>query len=93
MSIDRSISGEADRHNDHSNDYDPADDPFNMASASQPILDTQILATRTWHRVIYKGIDPSLLRPYLGYKPLDVIKKSLTKTTQMARMIIKHPMR
>ena len=93
MSVDKSISGEADRHNDRTNDYDPANDPFNMVSVSQPILDTQILATATWHRVIYKDIDPSLLRPYLGYRPLDVFKKTLTKTTQMARMIIKHPMR
>ena len=60
MSIDRSISGEADCHNDRPNDYDPANDPFSMTSVSQPILDTQILATGTWHRVIYKDIGPFL---------------------------------
>ena len=79
MSIDRSISGEADRHNDRFNDYDPANDPFNMISSSQPVIDTQILATATWHRAIYKDIGPSLLRPYLGYRPLDVIKMTLAK--------------
>ena len=60
---------------------------------SDPLIDTQICATTTWHRVIYKEINPLLVRPYLGYRQLAVIKKTLDKTTQLARMIIRHPMR
>ena len=60
---------------------------------SYPLMDTQICATSTWHRVIYQNIDPRLLRPYLGYRPLKIVKKTLDKTTQMAKMIIRHPMR
>ena len=56
-----------------------------------PIMDTQICATFTWHRVIYQNIDPRHLRPYLSYIPLAIVKKTLEKTTQMARLIIRHP--
>ena len=58
-----------------------------------PLVDTQVYATTKWHRVIYQNINPILLRPYLGYRPIDVIKKTLEKTTQLARMIIRQPLR
>ena len=44
---------------------------------AHPILDTQICATSTWHIVIYENIDPRLLRPYLSYRPLQVVKNTL----------------
>ena len=69
------------------------DNSFCTLDMSQPLTDTQICATSTWHRVIYQDIDPRLLRPYLGWRPVDVVKKTLAKTTQMAKMIIRHPMR
>lgn len=59
---------------------------------SQPISDTQICVTSTWHRVIYQNIDPRSLRPYLSHRPLEIVKSTLEKTTQMAKMIIRHPM-
>ena len=65
----------------------------NILDTTTPLLDTQICATATWHRVIHKDINPNLLRPYLGYRPLDITKKTLDRTTQMARMIIRQPMR
>ena len=58
-----------------------------------PMVETQILATSTWHRVIHQDIDPRLLRPYLGWRPLPVVKKTLEKTTQMVKMIIRYPLR
>ena len=66
---------------------------FSMVNPSQPMIETQILATSTWHRVIHQDIDPMHLRPYLGWRPLTVIKKTLQKTTQLAQMVIRHPMR
>ena len=41
---------------------------------------------------MHKDIDLELLRPYLGYRPLDIIKKTLHATTQMMKMIIRYPM-
>ncbi|HEY8522855.1 MAG TPA: hypothetical protein VIL14_03760, partial [Nitrososphaeraceae archaeon] len=43
--------------------------------------------------MIYQNINPALLRPYLGYRALEIVKKTLDRTTQMARMIIRHPLR
>ena len=58
-----------------------------------PLMDTHIYATRVWHRVIHREIDPRQLRPYLGWRPLHVVKKTLERTTQMARMSIRQPLR
>ena len=69
------------------------DNQLNIVDMSKPLMDTQICATSTWHRVIYHDIDPRLLRPYLSYRPLEVVKKTLEVTTQMAKMVIRHPMR
>jgi hypothetical protein len=69
------------------------DNAFNTMLDDQPLIDTQVFATATWHKVIYQNIDPRSLRPYLGWRPTKVVKKTLDRTTQMARMIIRHPMR
>ena len=60
--------------------------------ASAPMVETHVLATSSWHRVIHEEIDPMYLRPYLGNRPVSVVKDTLRKTTQMAKMIIKTPM-
>ena len=80
-------------HADQGSGETSGEEEFNILDESMPILDTQICATATWHRAIPKEIDPKLFRPYLGYRPLNVIKKTLQKTTQMAKMTIRHPMR
>ena len=66
---------------------------LSIVDYEKPIIDTMILATSTWHRVIYHDIDPRLLRPYLSYRPIEVVKKTLDVTTQMAKMVIRYPMR
>ena len=55
--------------------------------------EAHILATKAWHRVIHKDLDPSYLQPYLGYRPVSVIQETLKRTTQLAKMVIRHPMR
>jgi len=72
MSVNNDTLGENDQPND-------PNDQFDFTDVTQPLIDSQILATATWHRVIYKDIDPNLLRPYLGYRPLDVVKKHLLR--------------
>ena len=65
---------------------------LNLIDPSKPMMDTRIFATTAWHRVIHKEIDPRRLQPYLGYRPIRVIKKTLEKTTQMAKMTLRHPL-
>ena len=48
---------------------------------------------RSWHRVTHQNVDPEKIRPFLGFRPLEVIKKTLKNTTQLAKMIIRNPMR
>jgi len=38
-------------------------------------------------------IDPKKLRPFLGWRPLEVLKRTLECTTQLARMTIRTPLR
>ena len=54
---------------------------------------TTAFLMKSWHRVIHKDIDPEKIRPYLGYRPLHIVKKTLEKTTQLAKMVIRNPMR
>src|SRR6476660_567171 len=67
-------------HNDSNNDYDRHNDrhnDFDMSSVTSPVIEFHILAPSTWHRVIHKDIPPKLLRPYLGWRPLSVVRKTL----------------
>jgi hypothetical protein len=48
---------------------------------------------QVFYRVLHQNLDPKQLQPYLGYAPLEIIKKTSTKTTQMAKMIIRAPLR
>lgn len=65
---------------------------FNLLDPQKPIMDTHIFATSAWHRVIHREIDPKQLQPFLEYRPLRVIKKTLQRTTQMAKMTLRHPL-
>ena len=53
----------------------------------------QAFALKTWHRVLHKDLDPRKLRPFLGFRPAEIVRKTLENTTQLARMIIRHPLR
>lgn len=64
-----------------------------MTDVTLSIMKSHVLASATWHRVTHREIDPKILRPYLGYRPLPVVIKTLDKTIQMAKMIIRSPMR
>ena len=54
---------------------------------------TRANAIATWHRVNYQDIDPKLLRPYLAWGPIRNVKDTLSRTTQMAKMIVNRPLR
>ena len=56
-------------------------------------MDSRVFAVASWHRVLHKNLEPKQVRPYLGYAPLKVIQKTLSRNTQMAKMIICAPLR
>jgi hypothetical protein len=45
-------------------------------------------AMKSWHRVLHKELDAQKLRAFLGFRPIDIVRKTLANTTQMARLII-----
>jgi hypothetical protein len=84
--------------------YDEFDDedagyPISDLERVSRAFDSRVFAVQasskmpSWHRVKHLEIDPTLLQPYLGYRPLRIIKKTLEKTTQLAKMTIYYPMR
>ena len=56
-------------------------------------FDSFAYAVASWHRVMHENVDPRKLQPYLGYRPLDIIKATIKNTTQMAKMVIRYPLR
>jgi hypothetical protein len=50
-------------------------------------------AMKSWHRVLHKELDAQKLRAFLGLRPVDIVRKTLANTTQMARLIIRDPFR
>ena len=62
-------------------------------SVAQDNFDSRVYAVASWHLVLHKNLEPKQLQPYLGYAPLDVIRKTLDRTTQMAKMILCAPLR
>ena len=52
-----------------------------------------VYAVSSWHRVLYDEVDPRRLQPYLAFRPLDIVKATLRSTTQLARMVIRYPLR
>ena len=51
------------------------------------------LKIKPWQRVHCPQADPQELRKCLAWRPLDIAVKTLEHTTQMAKHIIRHPMR
>src|SRR5687768_12109288 len=80
-------------NNDYSNDYDCHNDRFDMTDMILPIMESHVLATATWHRVIYRSYDLNILRPFLAFRPRRVVEKTLEKTTQLAKMTIRNQLR
>ena len=54
--------------------------------------DTNAYAVKSWHRIIHSTIDPKRVQPFLGWRPLQVIRKTLECTTQLARMALRIPL-
>ena len=58
-----------------------------------PMMETQVLAASAYRRSVHQSLDPAKLQPYLGWRPVKVVKETLRKTTQLARMVIRYPLR
>jgi hypothetical protein len=72
----------------------PENDFFGfLCDKHKDVFDSRVFAVASWHRVLHKNLEPSQVRPYLGYAPLRVIARTLARTTQMAKMIIRAPLR
>ena len=66
---------------------------FTTMEPAENAFDSRMFVVASWHRVLHKNLEPKQLQPYLGFAPLKVIKRTLERTTQMARMIIRSPLR
>ena len=64
-----------------------------LMNVNEEASEAQVFAAKAWHRVIHNELDPTHLQPYLGYRPKRVIQETLKRTTQLAKMIYRHPMR
>ena len=64
---------------------------FDLDNSPTGGFDSCLFAVASWHRVLHKDLDPLQLQPYLGYAPLKVIRRTIARTTQMAKMIIRTP--
>ena len=83
--------------------FDPSDDEVLIPNIGTTVMcplfgnethhSVSANATTTWHRTDYKSLDPEQVQPYLAWRPLDVVKKTLEKTTQLAKMIVRFPLR
>ena len=56
-------------------------------------FDSRLFAVASWHRVLHRNLDPKQLQPYLGFASLKTIRHTISRTTQMAKMIIRAPLR
>ena len=64
-----------------------------MTKMTMPVIESHVLALATWHRAIYSQVDPELIRKFLAFRPKKVVIKTLEKTTQLAQMTIRYPLR
>ena len=65
----------------------------NFVFAPSRAANIRNLSKKPWHRIHYPNVDPQKLRKYLGYRPVDIILKTLQHTTQAARTVMHHPLR
>ena len=73
-------------------DYEP---PSWFPETSFKVAATRKAYTTTvkpWHRVDHSTVDPSTLRKYLGWRPVDIVKATLKHTTQLAKTSITYPL-
>ena len=47
---------------------------------------------KTWKRTHHPDVDPETFRQYLGWRPLEIVKKTLEHTTQLAKTSITYPL-
>ena len=73
-------------YKDYADALEP-DDLFGKAVA----FDTYVFAVRATQQYTERTLEE--MRPYLGYKPLRVIKETLRNTTKLARAVITFPLK
>ena len=68
---------------------------FPQASLSKKDHDisTTSINKATWHRVKVTETNPADLQPYFAWRPVEVIARTLRKTTQLSKMQIRAPLR
>jgi Reverse transcriptase (RNA-dependent DNA polymerase) len=55
--------------------------------------DSLAFATRSWHRTLFHELDPQKVQPFLAWRPLDIVRKTLEVTTQLAQATVSYPLR
>ena len=80
--------------------YDPSDElitPIGVRIEIPKFPTTNMLlraqAISTLHHTRYPNLQPEQVQPFLAYRPLEVVRKTLEHTTQLAKMIARFPMR
>ena len=46
-----------------------------------------------YHRLNARSQEPAIFCPFLGFRTIDIIKKTLEHTTQLAQMVINQPLK
>ena len=74
--------------------YDRREHPWGSyayaTQAAETFMESHLV---TPHHTVYRDLNPVKAQPYLGYRPLEVVKKKLENTNQLAKMIMRFPMR
>jgi len=65
--------------------------PAILLPNNDPVI--QAFAAKHWHRIHPTKLEPAKIRPFLAWRPVNIIAKTLKHTTQLARMSIYHPLR
>ena len=80
--------------------YDPSDvnvtplgEPIEIPCFPSPEFTSHAQAMSTWHHTVHNKADPSKIQPYLAFRPLEVVRRTLENTTQLAKMIVRFPLR
>ena len=45
-----------------------------------------------WHCIIPSKIQAAKIRPFLAFQPIEIVQKTLQHTTQLAKLVVKHPL-
>ena len=49
--------------------------------------DTHCNNVKPWHRIDAATVDPELLRKYLGWRPLEIVKATIEETTHLPTQV------